>query len=279
MDFGVGLKVDYDPETLVRIVRYLETHGFQNLWFPDERFFMDAFTLMSMSALSTTKIKLGTAVTDPFIRHPALTASISATIDAISNRRVILGLGAGLAGFAQLGITRKRPATALRETVDLIRRLQRGETVTMEGDVIKARSCKLDFVPGRQIPIYIAGRGEKILQLAGEVGDGVIIGALSSEVGLRYANLNIQKGIAKAGRRPEEVTKALWIHTCISRDGTTARKAIGGMIAYLIYSSPDVVTKLGVPEDVKNQITSAVKTRLNGIPSYQGFKKLADLVP
>jgi 5,10-methylenetetrahydromethanopterin reductase len=279
MDFGLGLKVDYDADTLARIVRHAEAHGFQNLWFPDERFFMDAFSLMCFSALSTNRIKLGTAVTDPFVRHPALTASISATVDVISNQRVVLGLGAGLAGFAQLGINRKKPATALREATDLIRRLQRGETVTKDGEVVKTHGCRLDFKPARQVPIYIAGRGEKILQLAGEVGDGVIIGALSSEVGLRYADQNIRKGIDAAGRRPGDVKKVLWIHTCISRDGAAAHKAIGGMMAYLIYSSPDVVTKLGVPAEVVSQIAEAVKTRLGGIPSYQGFRKLADLVP
>ena len=125
----------------------------------------------------TSRVKIGPCVTDPYSRHPALTAMAIATLDEISARRAILGIGAGISGFAELGVERKKPARAIREAIELIRMLLRGETVTYQGDVIRFHDGKLGFAPHRaEIPVYVASNGPLGQKMAGAIADGAIMG-------------------------------------------------------------------------------------------------------
>ena len=111
-----------------------------------------------------TRMALGPCVTDPYSRHPALTAAAIGTVDELADGRAILGIGAGASGFSAMGMTREGPATAIREAIALIRRLLAGERVTQEGQIVRAlRVSQLDFPARASIPVYIAGRGPRIL--------------------------------------------------------------------------------------------------------------------
>src|SRR3954451_24428444 len=115
---------------MVERAKLAEANGYDALWVADERFYREVYSTLAILAQHTTRVKLGTCVTDPFARHPALTAMAIATLDEISNKRAILGIGAGISGFAELGIDRKKPARAIREAIELIRMLLRGQKVT-----------------------------------------------------------------------------------------------------------------------------------------------------
>src|SRR5205823_2488961 len=106
-------------------------------------------------------------------------------IDEVARGRVTLGIGAGVSGFKALGITQEKPALAIREGVALMRSLwERSAPVTFDGKTTRFIEAQLDFAPiRRSIPVWIAGRGPAVLQLAGEVADGVMIGGLASEPG------------------------------------------------------------------------------------------------
>src|ERR1700761_3094700 len=78
--------------------RLAEEAGYDGLWHADERFFRDCWAGLTVAALSTSRIRLGICVTDPYVRHPALTATAFATVDEISGGRAVLGLGAGISG-------------------------------------------------------------------------------------------------------------------------------------------------------------------------------------
>ena len=117
-------------------------------------FYREVYSTLAMLAQHTTRVKLGTCVTDPFARHPALTAMAIATLDEISNQRAILGVGAGISGFTELGIVRKKPAAAIREMIEVVRALLKGESVDFHGDVVTFNNGKLSFKPVRaDIPI------------------------------------------------------------------------------------------------------------------------------
>src|SRR2546425_10316476 len=110
-----------------------EATGYDDLWLADERFFREAYACLTLCALRTRRVRLGPCVTDPYTRHPALTAMAIATLDEISGGRAALGIGAGVSGFRELGVDPARSAVAVREAVELIRRLLAGETVTAKG--------------------------------------------------------------------------------------------------------------------------------------------------
>src|SRR5271155_2246141 len=119
--------------------RLAEACGFDAVWLADERFYREVYAVLAQVALATRRVRLGPCVTDPFVRHPALTAMAIATLDEISDGRAMLGLGAGVSGFAELGIRPSKPPRAIRESIDLIRALLRGEQVDVGGEVFSFR--------------------------------------------------------------------------------------------------------------------------------------------
>src|SRR5207244_5865725 len=103
--------------------------GYDYLWLADERFFREVYASLTLCALRTERIKLGPCVTDPYSRHPAMTAMAIATVDEISRGRAVLGIGAGVSGFREMGVTRARPGVAIGEAGGVVRRTLAGERV------------------------------------------------------------------------------------------------------------------------------------------------------
>src|ERR1700744_2792109 len=114
---GLLLFSDYTTQELVDLAVLSEALGYRDFWYTDVRFARDCYLGLAAVAARTRTIRLGTGVTDPYSRHPALTASAIATLDEMSDGRAVLGLGTGGAGFRELGLERKLPVAALRETV------------------------------------------------------------------------------------------------------------------------------------------------------------------
>ena len=98
-------------------VKLAEANGYDTAWLADERFYREVYSCLTYFAQHTSRIKVGPCVTDPYTRHPALTAMAIATLDELSGGRAILGIGAGISGFTELGVERKKPARAIREHI------------------------------------------------------------------------------------------------------------------------------------------------------------------
>lgn len=244
---GITLFPHHEPDQFVSLARSVDRdETFSHLWIPDERFFRDVSVQLTLAAVSTERVTIGSAVTDPFIRHPALTATALASVDEVSGGRVVAGIGAGISGFEALGITRRRPQLAIRESVELMRSLWAGGDVEMTGQTVQFKG-RIDFTPSRpDIPVWIAGRGPAILSLAGEVGDGVFIGGLASKPGLDYAHARIDAGVTKGGRT-DDVTRSLWLHTAVAEDGEAARAAVRNIVVGVLLSSGKIIEELGIP--------------------------------
>ncbi len=101
---GVLLNAEHEHQRLIAYARRAEELGFQTLWYADERFYREPYVGLAACALATSRIRLGPAVTDPYTRHPALTAAAIASLDELSGGRAVLGYWAGLSGFHNLGI-------------------------------------------------------------------------------------------------------------------------------------------------------------------------------
>ena len=246
LSFGLGLWPNHPPAEAARLAAFAETQGFEGIWVPDERFHRDCYLTLGSVARETVRARLGPFVSDPYSRHPALTAMTMATLDELAGGRAVLGLGAGASGFAALGIARHHPATAIREAVSLIRRLWAGETVTQSGRVVQFHGGHLDFRARPTIPILVAGRGPRILELAGEVADGAIIGALLSPSTFEYAQRHIRAGAARVGRRLDRFETVVWAHTALDAEPARARDAVRQIVVGVLLTSREVLGDLGV---------------------------------
>jgi 5,10-methylenetetrahydromethanopterin reductase len=244
------------PAESARLATLAEAVGFDAVWVPDERFYRDCWVTLAAVAQATRRVRLGPCVTDPYSRHPALTAVAAATLDELAGGRAVLGLGAGISGFAALGISRDRPATALREAIALVRRLWAGEEVAQAGEIVRFHG-RLDFAAPPSIPVFVAGRGPRILELAGEVADGVIVGALASPPTLAYALDHVRRGAARTGRRLDGFETTLWLHTALAADPAAARDAVRSIVVGVLVSSRPILDHLGVrlPEDLASELS------------------------
>jgi 5,10-methylenetetrahydromethanopterin reductase len=176
MDLELLLLGDAPVARLIERAKLAEAYGYSAVWLADERFYREVYTCLGQFAAQTSRVLLGPCVTGPYSRHPALTAMAIATLDEISGGRAILGIGAGISGFAELGIERRKPARAIREAIELIRTLLGGKTVDFEGEVITCNRGRLNFSESRPaLPIYVASNGPIGQRAAAELADGVIM--------------------------------------------------------------------------------------------------------
>jgi 5,10-methylenetetrahydromethanopterin reductase len=253
MEFGIGLMGEHPAPRMRALCDLIESSGFDQIWVSDERFYRDVFVNMTLAVCLTRKVKVGSMVTDPFVRHPAVTAAAAASVDELSGGRCILGMGAGVSGFDELGIQRVRPARAIKEAVQLIHRITRGEKeIIFEGESVRFRGGHLNFPPLRPVRVYVAGRGPRVLEVAGEVADGVVIGSYASERGIAWGLDCAARGARRAGRSLNDIVKVSWLYTSISSDRQRARDAVRTGVAVAMWGSHGILPQIGVrlPPDV-----------------------------
>jgi 5,10-methylenetetrahydromethanopterin reductase len=183
-------------------------------------------------AVLTKKVKLAVGVTSPYSRAIAVLATTAATIDEISKGRFMLGLGTQPRFWNQLGVEDENPLTTIREAVGIVRRILAGETVSYEGKMIKLRGAKLEFNPPRnQIPVYLGAIKPKMLELAGEIADGVVLSAMCSPDYVKYALNKVKDGAKKAGRNFDEIDIACYVLAWSSKDDVQALPLVRKWIA------------------------------------------------
>jgi 5,10-methylenetetrahydromethanopterin reductase len=217
---------------LVERAKLAEANGYSTVWVADERFYREVYSCLGQLAVYTSRVLLGPCVTDPFARHPALTAMAIATLDEISGGRAILGIGAGISGFAELGIERKKPARAICEAIELIRALLRGETVDYRGEVIALNHGRLSFAPPRpEIPVYVASNAPLGQRVAAEIADGMIMEACASAAEVHALRATVAGAARKAGRDPQAIRIITRLNTCIAADGRLARDTVRPTVA------------------------------------------------
>ena len=221
---GLLLLPSRPPRELAALAARAEALGYDDLWLADERFFRDVYACLAACALATRRIRLATGVTDPYSRHPALTAMAIATLDELADGRAVLGLGAGVSGFRELGVDARRSAVALREAVELIRRLLAGETVTVKGEVVAFHEGRLDFAPPRPaVPIYVASQRAAGCRVAGRVADGAIMQGCGAEPLVSFFRDAVAEGARRAGRDPATVELVARLNVCVADDRRAAR--------------------------------------------------------
>jgi 5,10-methylenetetrahydromethanopterin reductase len=241
------------------ITRMCEEAGFSCLWHSNERFYREMWIRMAVAAMSSERLGLGGAVADPFSVHPLITAQSLATISELSNGRACLAIGAGGSGFQMMGIERNQSATALKDAVSIMRPVLKGEVVDYAGEVIQAHKARLQFAPVAPADLWIATRGDKTLEVAGEVADGAIIATYADAQTIGEALQLIQKGATRSGRALKDVRLMSRVDTCVHEDQSAAYNGARLMVAKLLWASyPDrrFLQRIGltVPEVIESKL-------------------------
>ncbi len=196
----------------IEYVQYAEERGFEAVWQADSRLVRDAVVPMAAFAANTETITIGSGVVDCWTRNPARLASTFSTLDDLAPGRIILGIGAWWEPLAsKVGVDRRRPLLAIRETVEACRALLADETVTYHGEFVHLDGVELDYVyqerRPKDVPIYIGATGDRMLELTGEIADGVVLNYLVSPEYNRRAMDRLADGAARAGRSLDDLDR------------------------------------------------------------------------
>src|SRR5215218_11109203 len=206
-EFPVALYLQdaHDIRTGMGLVQRAEAAGFDAVWQADSRLVRDAVVPMAAFAAASERIKIGSGVIDIWTRNAARLASTFSTLDDLAPGRIICGLGAWWDPLAaKVGIDRDKPLRVMREVVEAVRRLLANETVTLDGHHVHLDGVELDYVyqerRPKDVPIYIGATGMQMMELTGEIADGVVLNYLVSPAYNDTAMDHLERGARKAGR-------------------------------------------------------------------------------
>jgi 5,10-methylenetetrahydromethanopterin reductase len=270
----------------LEIAQYAEERGFSEIWQADTRLARDCVVLMSAFLTQTTTLRLGSGVLPIWTRNPAVIAATWSTMWELGGKvdgrgRVMLGLGAWWEPIAsRVGVHRHRSLTAMREHVEAIRELFTMEEVTYQGDFVHLEKVKLDVAYGdlspRDIPIYIGATGPKMLQLAGEICDGVVLNYLVSVEYIKNAVELVEKGAQKSGRTLEDLDRPELIVCSLSdEDPEAAMFEAKKLAAYYFATEPHIMKASGADQELLDRVQSIM-----GWPATEeDYKKASQIIP
>ncbi len=264
MRLGIVLWADRDIRRLADLAVCAEEVGFDDVWWPDHYMHRDVGATLTACALATERVRVGTAVTSPLLRHPGALASLFATLSEVAPGRIVAGLGPG--GWelpAQLGIHQPKPFTATRDAVEVIVALLRGERARAEPEAtFPVSDAGLDYTPAGPVPLYLAARGPRMMALAGELADGVITHSLSVPFLERVVE-QVTAGAARSHRPTGACEIALWVEIALDDDVDRARDLLRARCLYMVGGeySPEMIPLYGLDPAEVMPVSEAVRRR------------------
>ena len=240
-------------------VQYAEQRGFEAVWQADSRLVRDAVVPMAAFAACTETIRIGSGVVHCWTRNPALLASTFSTLDDLAPGRIILGIGAWWEPLAtKVGVHRHRSLKAMRETVEACRALLADETVTYDGEFVHLDGVELDYVyqerRPKDVPIYIGATGDRMLELTGEIADGVVLNYLVSPEYNRRAMDRLADGAARAGRSVDDLDRPQLVVCSVAETRAEALDGARLMVTQYLGQQPHIMKASGVPESLLEEI-------------------------
>lgn len=251
MEFGIELMPNLRVHELEYYARLSEESGFRYLWVTDHYNNRNAFVVLSALARCTSNIKVGVGITNPFHMNPAVISSAIATIDEMSGGRAVLGIGAGdLFTLRSIGIERRKPLKRVGEAIYIIRKLLNGETVNFDGEIFKFRGAKLSF-KSRCVPIYVGAQRERMVRLASDIGDGLILNASHpKDVEFALKNVELREGFDFAVCSSFSIDK--------SRERAIQNAKV--VVAFIVSSSPpEVLERHGIDYESVRSVSLALR--------------------
>jgi 5,10-methylenetetrahydromethanopterin reductase len=267
------LQDSHDLRDGLEYVRHAESKGFEAVWQAESRLVRDAIVPMAAYAAVTERIHVGSGVINNWTRNIGLLAATYLTLDDLAPGRIICGIGAWWDPLARnVGIERRKPLTAMKETVLTLRRLLNMERVTFHGEFVNVDGIELDVVHGRReprhVPIMIGATGDQMMELTGEIADGAVLNyCVPPEYNDRALEL-LAAGAKKAGRSLDEIDRPQLIVCSVDLDHDTAIETTKMLLCQYLAQQPHIAKASGVSQDVVVEIQSllgwpATKEQIN----------------
>ena len=250
----------------IEYCRLAEEKGFHSVWQGQSRMARDSILPLTAIAAVTKRLKLGSGVIHTWTRNPAIIAVVFSTLDEISRGRALLGIGALWEPMAsKIGIRRGSPMVAVREYVQVLQRLFRMETVTFHGEHVNLTDIRLER-PTNYIPVYVGATGFKMVELAGEIADGVVLNYMVSPEYNKNAMKHLEAGARKSGRSVTSLDRPQLVACSLNEDSQRAIDAARPMVTEYLGMEPHIMKMSGVRENLVNEI----RETLGGWPPKPG---------
>ena len=261
-------------------VRYAEQKSFEAVWQAESRLVRDAIVPMAAYAAVTEKLKVGSGVINNWTRNIGLLASTFLTLDDLAPDRIICGIGAWWDPLAKnVGINRQKPLTAMKETVLILKRLLAMERVSFDGEFIHVNNIELDVVHGRKeprnVPVYIGATGDQMLELSGEIANGVVLNYCVPPEYNQNALEKIESGARRAGRKLDDLDLPQLVVCSVDEDHEKAIDTTRELLTQYLAQQPHIAKASGVSMDIVHKIQSIL-----GWPAtHEQIQKAKYLVP
>jgi len=274
------LQDSHDLRDGLEYVKYAESRGFEAVWQAESRLVRDAIVPMAAYAAVTSKLKVGSGVINNWTRNIGLLASTFLTLDDLAPDRVICGIGAWWDPLARnVGIDRKKPLVAMKETVLILKRLLNMERVTFDGEFVHVNGIELDVVHGRReprnVPVYIGATGDQMMEMTGEICDGVVLNyCVPPEYNLKALDL-LAAGAKKAGKTLDDIDRPQLIVCSVDHDHDKAIDYSRELLTQYLAQQPHIAKASGVSSEIVQKIQSIL-----GWPAtHEQIKSAKHLVP
>jgi 5,10-methylenetetrahydromethanopterin reductase len=257
------LQDSHDLRDGMDYAKYAEEKGFEAVWQAESRLVRDAIVPMAAYAAVTTKLKVGSGVINNWTRNIGLLAATFLTLDDLAPNRVICGIGAWWDPLAKnVGIDRRKPLLAMRETVEVMRRLLNMERVTFHGEFHHVDGIELDVVHGRReprnVPIMIGATGDLMMEMTGEIADGCVMNyCVAPEYNDKALEL-LEKGAEKAGRKIEDIDRPQLIVCSVDEDHDKAIEYTKELLCQYLAQQPHIAKASNVSQEVISNIQATL---------------------
>jgi 5,10-methylenetetrahydromethanopterin reductase len=257
------LQDSHDLRDGMEYAKYAEEKGFEAVWQAESRLVRDAIVPMAAYAAVTTKLKVGSGVINNWTRNIGLLAATFLTLDDLAPNRIICGIGAWWDPLAKnVGIERRKPLLAMRETVEVMRRLLNMERVTFHGEFHHVDGIELDVVHGRReprnVPIMIGATGDLMMEMTGEIADGCVMNyCVAPEYNDKALEL-LEKGAEKAGRKIEDIDRPQLIVCSVDEDHDKAIEYTKELLCQYLAQQPHIAKASNVSQEVISNIQATL---------------------
>jgi 5,10-methylenetetrahydromethanopterin reductase len=271
MRLGLCFDGFYSINEMVELAKLADRVGMESIWMSDHLCFRESLTSAMAFLATTERITVVPAPLSPYSRHPIVTAMAISTMEELTPGRVAATAGtANAAALDEVGIKVTRPLKTMREYMELLRSFFSGETVNFHGEIFNVNGAKMGFTPSHPIRLYMTAVKPRMLRLAGEIGDGVLLSAGCAPKYIALCAAEIKKGAARAGRSIEEKDIAGFIAASVSENSREAIDATKTFLAYIFRNKHHAENvRMGGGEVDHEKLAAAIGKR-----DWEGAKKL-----